>query len=143
MPRNTTIGNLALVGYDDIFQSSATIVKGTSIEEIPLNELHPPEFAPFQVNDDEAMFRMVESIKEEGVHKPGIARPRAEGGYELLDGNRRKRACELAELATMPVIVRNLDDVRAAAIIAYHPAESSTRRLKPGKRYPYQALLAQ
>ena len=55
---------------------------------------------------DEAMFRMAESIKEEGVHKPGIARPRPEGGYELLDGNRRKRACELVELATMPVIVR-------------------------------------
>ena len=118
MPRKTqTAGNLALAGYDDIFQSSLTIVKSKDIEEIPLAELHPPEFAPFQVNDDEAMFRMAESIKEEGVHKPGIARPRAEGGYELLDGNRRKRACELAELATMPVIVRNLDDVRAAAII--------------------------
>ena len=117
MPRNKTVGNLALAGYDDIFQSSLTIVQGASIVEMPLGKLHPPEYSPFQVNDDTAMYRMAENIKEEGVYKPGITRPRDDGDYELLDGNRRKRGCELAGLATMPVIIREMDDLQAAALI--------------------------
>ena len=117
MPRSKTVGNLALIEYDDIFQSNVTVLSGDSIVEMPLGELFPPEYHPFQVNDDDAMYRMAKSVAEEGVHKPGIVRPRADGGYELLDGNRRKRACELAERPTMPVIIREMDDVRAAALI--------------------------
>ena len=83
--------------------------------EIPLTELFPFEGHPFSVRDDEAMKETVESVKEVGVVVPAIARPREGGGYELISGHRRKRACELAGLETMPVIVRNLD--RDAAII--------------------------
>jgi len=117
MPRNKTVGNLALAGYDDIFQSNLTVVQGASIVEMPLGKLHSPEYAPFQVNDDDAMYRMAENIREEGVYKPGITRTRTDGDYELLDGNRRKRACELAGLAAMPIIIREIDDLHAAALI--------------------------
>ena len=83
--------------------------------DIPLTELFPFEGHPFSVKDDDAMKETVESVKEYGVLSPAIARPREGGGYELVSGHRRKRACELAGLETMPVIVRNLD--RDAAII--------------------------
>jgi len=115
MPRNKTIGNLALVGYDDIFNVESGNADGERIVQIPLAELHPPDFHPFQVNDDDAMYRLAESVKEYGVREPGLVRPRADGGYELICGNRRKRASELAGLQTMPVIIRVLDDVRATA----------------------------
>ena len=82
--------------------------------EIPLTDLHPPGFHPFQVNDDAAMQRLAKSVKRYGVREPGIARPRAEGGYELIAGNRRKRACELAGVSTLPVIIREMDDATAA-----------------------------
>ena len=114
MPRNNTIGNLALVGYDDIFKSSTAPISGESIVEIPLSELHPPEFHPFHVFDDAKMTRLTFNIQRNGVREPGLARPRIEGGYELLCGNRRKRACERAEFETMPVIIRDMDDYSAA-----------------------------
>jgi len=90
------------------------------IEEIPLEELYPPEFHPFHVNDDEEMKELAESIKTNGVREPGLARPRRDengeliGGYELLAGNRRKRACEIAEVTTLPVIIREMNDYEAA-----------------------------
>ena len=120
MPKPKTSGNLALTGFDDIFApTTASYVRadGESIVEIPIAELHPPEFHPFQVNDDASMTRLVESIKRYGVREPGLARPRADGGYELLCGNRRKRACEIAGVSTMPVIIRDLDDDSAAIIV--------------------------
>ena len=81
--------------------------------EIPLSELHPFRNHPFKVMDDEKMQDTAESIREYGVLVPAIVRPREEGGYELISGHRRKRGCELAGLDTMPVIVRDLDDVEA------------------------------
>ena len=90
--------------------------KTKEIKNIALTELHPPEFHPFNVNDDEAMDRLANNIKLYGVREPGIVRPRADGGYELIAGNRRKRACEIIELPSMPVIIRDMDD--ADAIIA-------------------------
>ena len=84
------------------------------IVQIPLAELYPPEFHPFQVDDNEAMQRLVLSVKRYGVREPGLARPREDGGYELLCRNRRKRACEIAGIPTMPVIIRELDDNSAA-----------------------------
>lgn len=69
------------------------------------------------MRDDEAMRDMVESIKQYGVLSPAIARPMPDGGYELVSGHRRKRACELAGLETMPVIVRELDDDAAAILV--------------------------
>ena len=89
-------------------------VEAIRVDEVPLTNLHPPEFHPFQVNDDEAMEQLVKSIKRHGVREPGLARPCAEGGYELIAGNRRKRSCELAGITTMPVIIREMDDDSAA-----------------------------
>ena len=80
-----------------------------TITNIPLGELHPFPDHPFGVRDDEAMEQTVESIREYGVLVPAIARPREDGGYELIAGHRRKHACERAGLETMPVIVRDLD----------------------------------
>ena len=90
------------------------VVEAIRVSEIPLTRLHPPEFHPFQVSDDEAMEQLAKSIKRYGVREPGLARPRTEGGYELIAGNRRKRSCELAGIATMPVIIREMDDDSAA-----------------------------
>lgn len=85
------------------------------VQQIPLTELYPFPDHPFSVRDDDSMKETVESIKDRGVLQPAIARPREGGGYELVSGHRRKRACELAGLDTMPVIVRDLD--RDTAII--------------------------
>jgi ParB family chromosome partitioning protein len=106
-----------LASVDDLFttEESRQDAAREKIVEIPLTELFPFEGHPFSVRDDEAMKETVESVKEVGVVVPAIARPREGGGYELISGHRRKRACELAGLETMPVIVRNLD--RDAAII--------------------------
>ena len=87
------------------------------IVEIPLSELHTFENHPFRVVDDENMEEMVESVKEYGVLVPAIARPRAEGGYELISGHRRKHASELAGKDTMPVIVRDCDNDEAVVIM--------------------------
>ena len=83
---------------------------------LPSAELHPFPNHPFKVRDDETMQETTESIRQYGVLVPAIVRPREEGGYEIVAGHRRKHACELAGLETMPVIVRNLD-ADAATII--------------------------
>jgi ParB family chromosome partitioning protein len=87
------------------------------ITNIPLSELHPFPNHPFKVRDDDSMRETVESIKEHGILVPAIARPREDGGYELIAGHRRKRACELAGLETMPVLVRKLDDDASTIIM--------------------------
>jgi len=110
LPKRNTSGTPALAGYDDIFRPTVIDSDGETIVHIPLAELHPPDFTPFQVLDDAAMNRLVKGIKERGVEDPGVVRPRTEGGYELLSGGRRKRACEIAKLATLPVVIRELDD---------------------------------
>ena len=84
---------------------------------LPLNELHPFPHHPFKVQDDEQMQKTMESIRQQGVLVPGIVRPRMEGGFEIVSGHRRKRACELAGLETMPVIVRNMDDDTAILVM--------------------------
>lgn len=107
--------NISLTSYDDIFttEEARTDAKREKIEEIPLSELFPFKDHPFKVLDDNRMLEITESIREHGVLVPCIARPRPEGGYELISGHRRRRACELAGLETMPVIVREIDDDRA------------------------------
>ena len=88
-----------------------------TIKDIPLNKLNPFPDHPFGVRDDEAMQQTVESVREYGVLVPAIARPLEDGSYELISGHRRKRACELAGLTTMPVIVRNVDRNTATIIM--------------------------
>jgi len=141
MPRNKTNGNLALAGYDDIFKSSATPLNGETVVEIPLDELYPPEFHPFQVNDDESMKRLTENLKRYGVREPGLARPREDGGYELLCGNRRKRACELAGIPTMPVIIREMDDDSAVIAMVDSNLEQREKLLYSEKAWAYRIKL--
>ncbi len=80
------------------------------VQQLSIDQLFPFPDHPFQVRDDEEMQKMVESVKEYGVLTPLIARPRTEGGYEIIAGHRRKRACELAGVETLPVLVREMDD---------------------------------
>jgi ParB family chromosome partitioning protein len=142
MPRKpTVIGSSALAGYDDIFNTGRVISDGESIVEIPLSDLYPPEFHPFQVNDDEAMTRLSENIKRYGVREPGLARPRPNGGYELLCGNRRKRACELAGLAAMPVIIRELDDDFAVLVMVDSNLEQREKILLSEKAWAYKMMM--
>lgn len=89
----------------------------TKLEYVSIDLLRPFSRHPYKVRDDEAMHDMAESVKQYGVLSPAIARPLPEGGYELVSGHRRKRACELAGLETMPVIVRELDDDAAAILV--------------------------
>ena len=91
---------------------------GEMVQELALAELHPFRNHPFRVCDDERMMEMAESIRAYGVLVPAIARPRSEGGFELVAGHRRRRGCELAGRETMPVIVREMDDDTAAIIMA-------------------------
>ncbi|MDR1600397.1 MAG: ParB N-terminal domain-containing protein [Oscillospiraceae bacterium] len=99
---NTVCGQLSLLDFE--------VQPGERIVHIPLSELFAPDPHPFLVTDDDAMARLVESITLYGVREPGLARPNPDGGYELLCGNRPRRACQIVGLATMPVIVRDLGD---------------------------------
>ena len=108
----SSAGKIALTGLNDLFQTS-----GEMVQEVPLSELFPFKNHPFQVRDDEAMQKTVESIARSGVLSPGIVRPRPEGGYEIIAGHRRKRGSELAGKTTMPVLIRTLDDDEATIIM--------------------------
>ena len=111
--------NISLTSYDDLFSTEEIreACAREQVQQIPLSELYPFKDHPFRVVDDDRMMETVESIKEYGVLVPAIARPLEEGGYEIIAGHRRKRACELAGLDTMPVIVRDLDDDEAVIIM--------------------------
>lgn len=108
------------------------VKKSERVQEIPLSELHPFKNHPFRVVDDEAMQRTVESVTQFGVLAPALARPRPEGGYELVAGHRRMRASELAGLETMPVIVRQMDD--DVATIAMVDSNLQRETLLPSER---------
>jgi ParB family chromosome partitioning protein len=103
-----------------------------TIQEIKLDELHPFPDHPFGVRDDETMQQTVESIREYGVLVPAIARPREDGGYELIAGHRRKHACELAGIKTMPVIVRDID--HNAAVIIMVDSNLQRENILPSER---------
>lgn len=111
--------NISLQSYDDIFTTEETRKEAQQerIQEIPLGELYPFQDHPFRVVDDEAMQRTVESIAQFGVLSPAIARPRPEGGYELISGHRRHHASVLAGKETMPVIVRELNQDEATILM--------------------------
>lgn len=122
---------------------SATLQKGPAepppseqnpeqIQPLPLTELHPFPNHPFKVLEDEAMQRTVESIAQYGVLAPLIARPRPEGGYEILSGHRRQYAAKLAGLETLPVIVRNMDD--NAAVVLMVDSNLQREHILPSER---------
>lgn len=109
----------SLTSYDDIFSTEETRQADNheQIRQVRLSELHPFKEHPFRVLDDDRMEETVESVKEYGVLVPLIVRPMEEGGYEIVSGHRRTRACELAGVDEVPVIVRNLDDDEAVIIM--------------------------
>ena len=127
-------GNISLSSYDDIFQTDQSRKEDQQerVQEIPLSELHPFKGHPFKVLDDEAMQKTVESIAQFGVMTPAIARPRPEGGYELIAGHRRHHASELAGKETMPVIVRDMDDDAATILMVDSNLQRET--LLPSER---------
>ena len=112
-------GNLALKGLDDLFstEENRQEEQREQVQQIPIDALHPFTNHPFKVLDDEAMTRTVESVEQYGVLSPLIARPRPEGGYEIISGHRRQHAAQLAGLDTLPVIVRNMDDDAAVLLM--------------------------
>ena len=117
MPKNSL--NVSLKGADDIFstEESRQEQQREQVQKIPIGELFPFKNHPFKVLDDESMQRTVESVEQYGVLSPLIARPRPEGGYEIISGHRRQHAAQLAGLDTLPVIVRNMDDDAAVLLM--------------------------
>ena len=117
MPKNSL--NVSLKGADDIFstEESRQEQQREQVQQIPIGELFPFKNHPFKVLDDESMQRTVESVEQYGVLSPLIARPRPEGGYEIISGHRRQHAAQLAGLDALPVIVRNMDDDTAVLLM--------------------------
>ena len=127
-------GNLALKGLDDLFstEENRQEEQREQVQQIPIDALHPFTNHPFKVLDDEAMTRTVESIAQYGVLAPLIARPRPDGGYEIISGHRRQYAAKLAGLDTLPVIVRNMDD--DAAVILMVDSNLQREHILPSER---------
>jgi len=127
-------GNLALKGLDDLFstEENRQEEQREQVQQISIDELHPFTNHPFKVLDDEAMTRTVESIAQYGVLAPLIARPRPEGGYEIISGHRRQYAAKLAGLDTLPVIVRNMDD--DAAVLLMVDSNLQRENILPSER---------
>lgn len=114
--KNKSAGKIKLASYDDLFGTSEQS-SGEAVTSLPISQFHAFKSHPFRVADDEKMQETVESVKKNGILVPGIVRPRPEGGYEVIAGHRRWRACELAGLEEMPVIIREMDDDDATVIM--------------------------
>ena len=132
MPKNSL--NVSLKGADDIFSTEESRQKQQreQVQQIPIGELFPFKNHPFKVLDDESMQRTVESVEQYGVLSPLIARPRPEGGYEIISGHRRQHAAQLAGLDTLPVIVRNMDD--DAAVLLMVDSNLQRENILPSER---------
>ena len=116
MSKNASALKVKLSSYDELFGAKAPAASD-QIVNVTLSELHTFKNHPFHVNDDKEMEELAESIREHGVLIPGIVRPRAEGGYELIAGHRRKHGSELAGKTEMPVIVRDYSDDEATIMM--------------------------
>ena len=132
MPKSSV--NVSLNSYDDIFstEESRQEEQREQVQQIPIRELFPFKNHPFKVLDDEAMQRTVESVAQYGVLAPLLARPRPEGGYEIISGHRRQHAAELAGLETLPVIVREMSD--DAAVILMVDSNLQREHILPSER---------
>lgn len=107
---------IKLTSYDDLFGSSEA-ASGEKVVSVPIRLFHTFKDHPFRVLDDEKMQETVESVKRYGILMPGIVRPYGDGEYEMVAGHRRWRACELAGMEEMPVIIREMDDDTATVIM--------------------------
>ena len=132
MPKSSL--NVSLKGADDIFSTEEfrQEQQREQVQQIPIGELFPFKDHPFKVLDDESMQRTVESVEQYGVLSPLIARPRPEGGYEIISGHRRQHAAQLAGLDTLPVIVRNMDD--DAAVLLMVDSNLQRENILPSER---------
>ena len=132
MPKSSL--NVSLKGADDIFstEESRQEQQREQVQQIPIGELFPFKNHPFKVLDDESMQRTVESVEQYGVLSPLIARPRPEGGYEIISGHRRQHAAQLAGLDALPVIVRNMDD--DAAVLLMVDSNLQRENILPSER---------
>ena len=132
MPKNSL--NVSLKGADDIFstEESRQEQQREQVQQIPIGELFPFKNHPVKVLDDESMQRTVESVEQYGVLSPLIARPRPEGGYEIISGHRRQHAAQLAGLDALPVIVRNMDD--DAAVLLMVDSNLQRENILPSER---------
>ena len=132
MPKNSL--NVSLKGADDIFstEESRQEQQREQVQQIPIGELFPFKNHPFKVLDDESMQRTVETVEQYGVLSPLIARPRPEGGYEIISGHRRQHAAQLAGLDTLPVIVRQMDD--DAAVLLMVDSNLQRENILPSER---------
>ena len=132
MPKSSL--SVSLKGADDIFstEESRQEQQREQVQQIPIGELFPFKNHPFKVLDDESMQRTVESVEQYGVLAPLIARPRPEGGYEIISGHRRQHAAQLAGLETLPVIVRNMDD--DAAVLLMVDSNLQRENILPSER---------
>ena len=132
MPKNSL--NVSLKGADDIFstEESRQEQQREQVQQIPIDELYPFKNHPFKVLDDESMQRTVESVEQYGVLSPLIARPRPEGGYEIISGHRRQHAAQLAGLDALPVIVRQMDD--DAAVLLMVDSNLQRENILPSER---------
>ena len=132
MPKNSL--NVSLKGADDIFstEESRQEQQREQVQQIPIGELFPFKNHPFKVLDDESMQRTVESVEQYGVLSPLIARPRSEGGYEIISGHRRQHAAQLAGLDALPVIVRQMDD--DAAVLLMVDSNLQRENILPSER---------
>ena len=126
--------NVSLKGADDIFstEESRQEQQREQVQQIPIGELFPFKNHPFKVLDDESMQRTVESVEQYGVLSPLIARPRPEGGYEIISGHRRQHAAQLAGLDTLPVIVRQMDN--DAAVLLMVDSNLQRENILPSER---------
>ena len=125
---------MSLKGADDIFstEESRQEQQREQVQQIPIGELFSFKNHPFKVLDDESMQRTVESVEQYGVLSPLIARPRPEGGYEIISGHRRQHAAQLAGLDTLPVIVREMSD--DAAVILMVDSNLQRENILPSER---------
>jgi len=125
---------VSLKGADDIFstEESRQEQQREQVQQIPIGELFPFKNHPFKVLDDESMQRTVESVEQYGVLSPLIARPRPEGGYEIISGHRRQHAAQLAGLDALPVIVRQMDD--DAAVLLMVDSNLQRENILPSER---------
>lgn len=131
--------NIGLKSYDDLFKTDEGR-KTEEIKPIAIGELKPFEQQPFKVLLDESMDELVESIKQSGVLSPVVVRPHKDGGYEILSGHRRVKACEIAGITEVPTVIKDLDDDTATILLV----DSNLQReniLPSEKAFAYQMKL--
>ena len=137
---------IRITGYNDLFGFMDPTKEPEALYDIPLDRLHEFKDHPFRVVDDAKMEELVESVRENGVLVPGIARKREDGDFELISGHRRRHAAMLAGLEDMPVFVRDYTDEEATIVMV--DANLQREEILPSEKaraykMKYDALKAQ